>query len=217
MTQVNRSDLDRILKQRRVATLLSLRELSAKSGVSSSHLSRIERGERLPSPGILQKLSQPLGFEERELLKLAGYLSHRPPSDTGNHKNYSLRNGLDPYVATMLAQEPVKTQRTVFSILSTLKHIASSIAQETSGGNTGGTAATNISCELLSTCPYFNDRTQEMSGMTEMDKEQYCQGDYTWCGRYMTAKALERGLERTNCSEPISKSPPRNKVNLYKR
>jgi len=213
----NNRSLGKILKQRRVTRLLSLRKLSAMSGVSLSHLTRIERGERFPSPRILSKLHEPLGFEEDELFVLAGYLSRRAPTEAPSHERYSLFNGLDPYVVNVLAQEPVKMQHTLLAILSILKHIASGIAQETSGGNTGGTAATNISCELLSTCPYFNDRMQEMSEMTETDKEQYCQGDYTWCGRYMTAKALERELERTNCSGPISKSPTRNKVNLYKR
>ena len=34
-------------------------------------------------------------------------------------------------------------------------------------------------CELVTTCPYFNDRTHEVSEMTEMDREQYCKRDYT--------------------------------------
>ncbi len=48
-------------------------------------------------------------------------------------------------------------------------------------------------CELVYTCPYFNDGMYEMP---EMDKERYCRGDYAWCGRYMVVKALERELER---------------------
>ncbi len=43
-------------------------------------------------------------------------------------------------------------------------------------------------CELLATCPYFNDCMYEMA---EKDKEQYCKGDYTRCGRYLGFKALE--------------------------
>ena len=31
-----------------------------------------------------------------------------------------------------------------------------------------------------------------MYGMPENIKEQYCKGDYRWCGRYMTFKARER-------------------------
>ncbi len=50
-------------------------------------------------------------------------------------------------------------------------------------------------CELISTCPFFNDRTQEMSEMTETDRAQYCKGDYAWCGRYLIFKALEREMK----------------------
>ena len=50
-------------------------------------------------------------------------------------------------------------------------------------------------CELLSTCPFFNDKMQDMSEMTEILKESYCRGNYTWCGRYMVSKALERELK----------------------
>ncbi len=55
-----------------------------------------------------------------------------------------------------------------------------------------------LACELLSTCPYFNDTTYEMA---ETDKGQYCRGDYGWCGRYMAFKALERELERKSSLE----------------
>jgi len=50
-------------------------------------------------------------------------------------------------------------------------------------------------CELLSTCPFFNDKTQEMSELTEMLKEDYCYGNFAWCGRYMAYRALERDRE----------------------
>lgn len=74
----NRNDLGKILKQRRLTTPLTLQKLSAESGVSVSHLNRIERGERFPSARILRRLAQPLGFEETELFSLAGYLSSKP-------------------------------------------------------------------------------------------------------------------------------------------
>ena len=48
-------------------------------------------------------------------------------------------------------------------------------------------------CELLVTCPFFSDSTYEMA---ETYKEQYCKGNYFWCGRYLGFKALERELER---------------------
>jgi len=55
-------------------------------------------------------------------------------------------------------------------------------------------------CELLATCPFFNDRMHNMSEMAEMCVEQYCKGDYGWCGRYMVFKALQRGLKRQDTS-----------------
>jgi len=56
--------LGRILKQRRVMIPLTLRGLAAISGMSSSHLGRVERGERFPSALILRKIAKQLGFEE---------------------------------------------------------------------------------------------------------------------------------------------------------
>ena len=119
----NGKNLGRILKQRRLMALLTLREMAAISGISSSHLGRIERGERFPSASVLRKIAKPLGFEESELFSLAGYLS--PPSAGIEEEKaaYSSRQ-LDPYVSTVLSQEPVAVQRTVIGILSILKSIA---------------------------------------------------------------------------------------------
>ena len=50
-------------------------------------------------------------------------------------------------------------------------------------------------CELVMTCPYYNDT---LYGMAEIDKERYCQGSYCWCGRYLTFKARQRELQRAN-------------------
>jgi len=69
------------LKARRQEKGLTLVELSALSGVHTSYLGRIERGERFPSAYILRKLAEPLEIDERELLKMAGYLS---PDGTDN-------------------------------------------------------------------------------------------------------------------------------------
>ncbi|MDP2718717.1 MAG: helix-turn-helix transcriptional regulator, partial [Dehalococcoidia bacterium] len=55
VTADNSNDLGKILKQRRVMIPMTLGELAATSGVSSSHLGRIERGERFPSAHMLRK------------------------------------------------------------------------------------------------------------------------------------------------------------------
>jgi len=123
------NDLGRILKQQRITVPLTLQELAAESSVSSSHLGRIERGERFPSARILRKIAKPLGFDEDELFTLAGFLSPQTPGvaeDSGTR--YSGRQ-LDPYVARMLAEEPPEVQRSIIGILSLLKSIAKGMAK----------------------------------------------------------------------------------------
>ena len=121
---MNTNELGRILRQQRIAIPLTLQELATLSEVSSSHLGRIERGERFPSARILRKIAKPLGFDENELFTLAGFLS---PQSLGvaeeANPSYSRRN-LDPYVARMLADEPVDVQRAVIGILAILKSVA---------------------------------------------------------------------------------------------
>jgi len=129
MNDNSNSDLGKIIKQQRIAVPLTLQKLTAKSGVSSSHLGRIERGERFPSAHVLQKIARPLGFEEDELLTLAGYLSPQPRRIAEESPGYSGRR-VDPYVARVLAQEPVDTQRAVIGILTILKSLAKSIVKE---------------------------------------------------------------------------------------
>jgi transcriptional regulator with XRE-family HTH domain len=128
MRDVN-TNLGKMLKQQRLSLPLTLRELSAMSGVSASHLGRIERGERFPSGSILRRIANPLGFEEDELFTLAGYLSFPAPSVAEGYQHYG-GGELDPYVARMLAQEPVDMQRAAIGILSILKSIARGITKE---------------------------------------------------------------------------------------
>jgi transcriptional regulator with XRE-family HTH domain len=123
------NNLSKIIRQQRVTIPLTLQELSSKSGVSPSHLGRIERGERFPSASILRKVAQPLGFEEDELFTLAGYLSPQSPGIADSRREYY--NGrLAPYVAKMLAQEPPDVQHAVIGILTMLKSIARSMTKE---------------------------------------------------------------------------------------
>ncbi len=129
MDSNNTKQLGRIIKQQRISLLLTLQEIAAKSGVSASHLGRIERGERFPSAHILQKIAKPLGFEEDEIFVLAGYLSPQSTMVTENNSPYH-SNRLDPFVAKILAQEPVEVQRAVIGLLTILKSIAKSTAKE---------------------------------------------------------------------------------------
>ena len=109
---------------------MTLRDLSAMSGVSASHLGRIERGERFPSGSVLRKIAGPLGFEEDELFTLAGYLSPQQAGVAESRVEYGSRGELDPYVARVLAQEPVDVQRAVIGILSILNSIAKTAGKD---------------------------------------------------------------------------------------
>ena len=120
-------ELGRILRQKRVTLPLTLQELSDKTGISPSHLGRIERGGRFPSAGVLRKIARPLGFGEEELFTLAGYLSPQRV-DTIAETPPAYSAGLDPYVARVLAQETPEMQRAVLGILSILKGLARTVS-----------------------------------------------------------------------------------------
>ena len=122
MTASNRNEFGKTLKRQRLMIPLTLRELAAKSGVSSSHLGRIERGDRFPSGHILRKIAKPLDLDESLLMTMAGYLPPQPSSETG--EEHRIFKGLDPYVAKVLSEEPVQVQRTMVAILTILKSIA---------------------------------------------------------------------------------------------
>ena len=129
MEENYRKNLGKILKQQRLAVSLTLQELSDASGVSPSHIGRVERGNRFPSAAILRRIAKPLGFEENELFTLAGYLSPRPPMMAEQEPVYSGRR-LDPHVARILAQEPLEIQQAVVGILTIVKSIAASMAKQ---------------------------------------------------------------------------------------
>ena len=128
MLDANSNNFSEMIRRQRVTIPLTLQELGALSGVSPSHLGRIERGERFPSARILRKIARPLHLGENELFALAGYLSSQSPSVAESTREYS-SGQLDPYVAKALAQEPVEVQRTIIGILTLLKSIAKSITQ----------------------------------------------------------------------------------------
>jgi len=131
MENNRRSDLGEVLRQQRVMQSLTLGELAQKSGISASHLGRIERGERFPSGRILRRLAKPLAFEENELFSLAGYLSPKAAAAVAEEgPAYAGVRRLDPYVARMLAQEPVDVQRAVIVILSIMKSLSTTMTKK---------------------------------------------------------------------------------------
>ena len=119
------SELGKLIKQRRMVMSLTLRELANASDVSASHLSRIERGGRLPSAHTLRRIARPLTFEEEELFTLANYMSPVPAEDINEKSGNTW--GLDPYVARALAEESLEVQRAAFEIISILKSLVRGI------------------------------------------------------------------------------------------
>ncbi len=118
------SELGKVIKQQRIKVPLTLQELAAASGVSSSHLGRIERNERFPSARILRKIAKPLGFNEDDLFTLAGFLSPHAQDGVAEDGAGYTAHQLDPYVARILAEEPPEIQRAIIGILSLLKSVA---------------------------------------------------------------------------------------------
>ena len=120
-----KNTIGEVIQQQRKSIPMTAQKLGRIAGVSASYISRIERGERFPSGRILQKIAGPLGFEERELFTLAGYLTSQPAaSECGS---LYMHRQLDPVVARLLSQEPVEVQRQVVRILNILKSLASNM------------------------------------------------------------------------------------------
>lgn len=63
------------LRRLRQAAKMSLPELARRSGVSASHLSRVETGWRsTPAPRTIQRLAVALGVPVEEMLRKAGHI-----------------------------------------------------------------------------------------------------------------------------------------------
>ncbi len=63
------------LKEQRVASRLSLRQLASQAGVSNPYLSQIERGLRKPSAEVLQQIARALRISAEQLYLRAGIVS----------------------------------------------------------------------------------------------------------------------------------------------
>ena len=73
------ADLGAFIRDQRATARLSLRRLSALSGISNPYLSQIERGLRRPSAEILQQIAGALRISAESLYIRAGILEERPP------------------------------------------------------------------------------------------------------------------------------------------
>ena len=45
-------------------------------------------------------------------------------------------------------------------------------------------------CEMLETCPFYNDKMDVDSGLGKLYKRRYCEGDKNQCARYMVLSEL---------------------------
>ncbi|WCF11757.1 helix-turn-helix transcriptional regulator (plasmid) [Paenibacillus thiaminolyticus] len=70
----NNISIHEFIHSSRIELLMSIQELAERSGVSASHISRIEKGTRRPSPKTLKKLSPHLEVEYIQLLELANLI-----------------------------------------------------------------------------------------------------------------------------------------------
>jgi transcriptional regulator with XRE-family HTH domain len=81
-----RSDLallGALVRARRQAVGLSLRELAARTGVSNAYLSQLERGRHEPSLSVLRAVADALDLPLGGLLAEAGVIDgDAPPADT---------------------------------------------------------------------------------------------------------------------------------------
>jgi len=68
------SNIHEFIRTARIEQQLSIQALSKLSGISASHISRIERSNRKPSADTLQKLAPHLQVEYDDLLKIANLL-----------------------------------------------------------------------------------------------------------------------------------------------
>lgn len=91
-----------VLKGRRGLKGWTLKQLSRESGVSTTHIGRIERGERFPSGCVLRKLAGPLDLTETELFKVAGYLTRDVSDDTLDRFKKEIKREIADTLANLL-------------------------------------------------------------------------------------------------------------------
>ncbi|HHW28039.1 MAG TPA: hypothetical protein GXX21_00580 [Syntrophomonadaceae bacterium] len=49
-----------------------------------------------------------------------------------------------------------------------------------------------MECENLKKCPFYNDKMDIESGLGQLYKRRYCEGDKTQCARYKVFQTLGR-------------------------
>ncbi len=91
------------LREQRVSSRLSVRQLAEQAGVSNPYLSQIERGLRRPSAEVLQQLAKALRISAEQLYIRAGIVSPDP--------------GIGGSVELAVLGDPVLTERQTQTLL----------------------------------------------------------------------------------------------------
>ncbi|MFO7281156.1 MAG: helix-turn-helix transcriptional regulator [Thermoanaerobacterales bacterium] len=73
--------LGRVIRERRTAAEMSLRELAARTNVSNPYLSQIERGLHEPSVRVLRAIAHALNMSVDALMAQAGLVDPPPKED----------------------------------------------------------------------------------------------------------------------------------------
>jgi|GEM_PF-358261 len=88
------SAIGRFIADLRVEKGLSQRELSDKSGISNTEISRLESGKRAkPSPETLRVIAKALDTEYSDLMRVAGYIEEKHIDDKFYKLFFKSRNG----------------------------------------------------------------------------------------------------------------------------
>lgn len=85
MTEKDAKDLGTTLKAVRDMLDKSLKAIADQADISAAYLVKLEKGEvAAPSPHVLHRLSEALGVEYLELMRLAGYVVPEPEGSRAN-------------------------------------------------------------------------------------------------------------------------------------
>ncbi len=96
--------IGRLIRNLRLSAGLAQHELADEAGINNSYLSRIENGERRPSPKIMKRLSEILPASYEELVITSGLLSEEfaiVPKEESKPRFYRTAEELAPAVSKM--------------------------------------------------------------------------------------------------------------------
>jgi transcriptional regulator with XRE-family HTH domain len=117
---LNDNKVGEYLKSLRQGMGISQNKLADISGITVSHICRMEKGNRIPSGAMVVKLASALGLVEKELLAMAGHTGEPITAESTK----LLLEAIDPSVVEALEQETPDIQRRIIHILLQMKETA---------------------------------------------------------------------------------------------